>query len=63
MARKEMKIELTGGVESGRGWKGDVKNMLLDISKINTLGWKPKHNTEPATAKIVKELMPFTCTF
>jgi nucleoside-diphosphate-sugar epimerase len=35
--------------------------MLLDISKIKVLGWKPKHNTEPAIAKIVKELMPFNC--
>ena len=25
-------------------WKGNVKNMLLDIGKIKTLGWKPKHN-------------------
>jgi nucleoside-diphosphate-sugar epimerase len=33
----------------------DVKNMLPDISKIETLGWKPKHNIEPAIAKIVKE--------
>ena len=33
----------------------NVKNMLPDISKIETLGWKPKHNIEPAIAKIVKE--------
>jgi UDP-glucose 4-epimerase len=51
MARKEMKIELTGGVESGRGWKGDVKNMLLETSKINTLRWKPKHNTKQIIKK------------
>ena len=25
-----------------REWKGDVKNMLLDISKIKKLGLKPK---------------------
>jgi UDP-glucose 4-epimerase len=35
-------------VNGGRGWKGDVKNMLLDIGKIKTLGWKPKHNTARA---------------
>jgi UDP-glucose 4-epimerase len=52
MARKEMKIELTGGVNSGRGWKSDVKNMLLDISKIKKLGWKPKHNTKQAIMKV-----------
>ncbi|WP_238027250.1 MULTISPECIES: NAD-dependent epimerase/dehydratase family protein [Metallosphaera] len=27
--------------EDGRGWKGDVRLMLLDISKIKSLGWKP----------------------
>jgi len=24
----------TGGVDGGKGWKGDVKNMLLEINKI-----------------------------
>ncbi|MEM1780515.1 MAG: GDP-mannose 4,6-dehydratase [Desulfurococcaceae archaeon] len=26
----------------GRGWPGDVKLMLLDISKLKELGWRPK---------------------
>jgi nucleoside-diphosphate-sugar epimerase len=39
------------------------QNMLPDVSKIKTPGWKPKHNIEPEIVKIVKELMPFTCTF
>ena len=40
--------------DGGRGWKGDVKNMPLDISKIKTLGWKPKHNIEQAIKKATK---------
>jgi UDP-glucose 4-epimerase len=48
--------KFTGGVDGGRGWKGDVKNMLLDISKIKTLGWKPKHNTRQSIKKTVKTL-------
>jgi len=39
---KPKNVKLTGGE---RGWKGDVKNMLLDIGKIKTLGWKPKLNS------------------
>ena len=44
-------VKFTGGVDGGGGWKGNVKNMLLDISKIKTLGWKPKHNTQQAIKK------------
>lgn len=38
-------IRLTGGVDSGRGWKGDVKIMQLDVSKLMALGWIAKHNS------------------
>ena len=51
------KVSITSGTDRGRGWKGDVKNMLLDIGKIKTPGWKPKHNTAPAIAKIVKKCL------
>jgi len=52
MKLKNVKLKFTGGVDGGRGWKGDVKNMLLDISKIKTLEWKPKHNTQQAVRTI-----------
>lgn len=39
------KFVTTGGVDGGRGWKGDVKTMLLDIGKLKSLGWKVKHNS------------------
>ena len=48
MRLKNVQFKFTGGVEGGRGWKGDVKNMLLDISKIKSLGWKPRHNSKQA---------------
>jgi len=63
MGLKNVKFTYTGGVDSGRGWKGDVKNMFLDTSKLKGLGWKPKLNSKQAITKAVKELMPFTCTF
>ena len=39
------KVLITGGVDGGKGWKGDVKNTLLDISKIKTTEWTLKHDT------------------
>ncbi len=36
---KNVKIKYTGG---DRGWPGDVPLMLLDISRIKALGWKPE---------------------
>lgn len=54
MELENVKIELTGGVDGGRGWKGDVKNMLLDISKIKSVGWKPKLNSKQAVQKTAK---------
>jgi UDP-glucose 4-epimerase len=51
MKLKNVKLKLTGGVDGGGGWKGGVKNLLLDISKIKTLRWKPKHNTQQIIKK------------
>ena len=48
---KDVKFKFTGGVNGGRGWKGDVKVMLLDVSKLKSLGWKPKYNSEEAVRK------------
>lgn len=48
MKLKNVKFKLTGGVDGGRGWKGDVKTMLLDVKKLKTLGWKPKFNSGEA---------------
>lgn len=36
-----------------QGWKGDVPLMLLDISKIKKIGWKPKYNSKEAVGKTV----------
>jgi UDP-glucose 4-epimerase len=57
MKLKNVKFKFTGGVDGGRGWKGDVKNMLLDITKIKSLGWKPKSNSQQAVKKTAEELI------
>ena len=54
MRLKNVQFKFTGGVDGGRGWKGDVKNMLLDISKIKSLGWKPKYDAKKAIKKATK---------
>ena len=38
----------------GRGWKGDVKNMLLDTTKLKSQGWKPRLNSQQAVRKAAK---------
>lgn len=43
--------------KSERGWKGDVRLMLLDISKIKGLGWKPKYSSREAVELTVRSLI------
>jgi UDP-glucose 4-epimerase len=33
MKLKDVQFDFTGGVDGGRGWVGDVKNMLLDTTQ------------------------------
>jgi len=56
MGLKNVKFTYTGGVDGGRGWIGDVRNMLLDVNKLKSLGWKPEHNSKQAITKTIKEL-------
>jgi UDP-glucose 4-epimerase len=39
-----------------RGWVGDVPKFRLDISKISSLGWKPKLSTEQGIREYVRWL-------
>ncbi len=50
-------LKVTGGVEGGRGWIGDVKNMLLDISRLNSKGWSPRYGSEEAVRLTVKGIL------
>ena len=49
-------IRTTGGVDGGRGWKGDVKIMQLDMSKLKKHGWKPGHNSSEAVRLTARHL-------
>jgi UDP-glucose 4-epimerase len=57
MKLKNVKLKYTGGVDGGRGWIGDVKNMLLDISKLKKQGWKPKLTSQQAVRKTAEHLI------
>lgn len=39
------------------GWKGDVPKFQYDLSKIYSLGWKAKYNSDEAVFKTVKEVL------
>jgi UDP-glucose 4-epimerase len=51
------RFRFTGGVRGGRGSVGDVKNMLLDTSKLKSRGWKPRHNSEESVALAITQIL------
>lgn len=46
-------IVYTGGE---RGWVGDVPQQLLAIDKIERLGWSPRHSSETAVDRTIREM-------
>ena len=57
MKLQNVKFVFTGGVDGGRGWPGDVKNMHLSIKKLHEAGWKPRYNSEQAIQLATKTLL------
>ena len=57
MGLRDVAFRFTGGVDGGRGWRGDVKTMLLSVNKLLNLGWKPKLNSEETVRMACKELL------
>lgn len=41
----------------GRGWKGDVKEMQVDIRKVRERGWQPSMTSTDAVSRAVDELL------
>ena len=41
----------------GRGWNGDVREFLLDCSKIKRLGWSAKYNSPQAVGLVADEYL------
>jgi UDP-glucose 4-epimerase len=47
----------TGGVAGG-GWKGDVRRMVLDTTKLKATGWRAKMTSAEAVAQAVRDALP-----
>lgn len=59
MGLEDLAFRFTGGVDGGRGWKGDVKTMLLSSDKLLSLGWRPRLNSEEAVRLGCRELLRY----
>ncbi len=57
MGLRGVRYEWTGGVQGGRGWIGDVKNMLLSSDKLRSYGWEPTMNSSQAIKRAVREIV------
>ena len=58
MNLKNVEYTFRPATRDGRGWLGDVKIMLLDITKIKEkTGWKPKLNSKEAVKKTTREVL------
>ncbi len=56
MKTPRIKFKFTGGVDGGRGWKGDVKTMQLSIDKLVKTGWKLTYTSRQAVKLAAKTL-------
>ena len=50
-----VKYRMNPMTPDGRGWPGDVKLMNLDVSKLKSLGWRPKMNSREAVVRTIIE--------
>lgn len=57
MGLEDVEYNWTGGVDDGRGWRGDVREMLLSIEKLKSTGWKPRHRSEDSVRLATRELI------
>jgi len=51
MGLHSVKFRFSGGE---RGWKGDVRTMLLAIDKLKALGWRPRTTSEEAVRAAIR---------
>ena len=56
MGLENVEVALTGGVDGGRGWKGDIKVMQLDTAKLRGMGWKLEYGSSEAVRHTAREI-------
>lgn len=54
MGLENVEYEFTGGEG---GWPGDVPHFLLDVHKINRLGWRARHTSEEAVRIAIRSAL------
>ncbi|HDI74415.1 MAG TPA: NAD-dependent epimerase/dehydratase family protein [Thermoprotei archaeon] len=59
MGLKDVEYFFKPATPDGRGWKGDVKLMLLDISKAKSLGWRPRLTSREAVERAAREILEY----
>jgi UDP-glucose 4-epimerase len=57
MSLPSVQFELKTSTSDGRGWKGDVKEMLLDVSKLKSKGWLTRFTSEEAVRATAQALV------
>lgn len=57
MNLQDVNIYTTGGIDDGRGWKGDIKKSHLDIAKLKNIGWQPKLSSAEAVDLTSREII------
>ncbi|RLG60683.1 UDP-glucose 4-epimerase [Candidatus Geothermarchaeota archaeon] len=57
MGLKNVRYKYKLTTKDGRGWPGDVKLMLLDISKLRRTGWNPKWDSRESVRMTARELL------
>jgi len=60
MKLRKVEYAFTGGVDGGRGWRGDVKNMQLSVKKLLDAEWNPHHSSSQAIRLATKALLENT---
>ncbi len=54
MGLKNVRYNYTGGI-NGRGWKGDVKIAQLDVTKLQSTGWKNRYSSDESVVQSTME--------
>jgi UDP-glucose 4-epimerase len=57
MGLGDVVFHLNPQTEDGRGWVGDVKLMLLDISRLKNTGFKPRYSSFESVSKAVRDIL------
>jgi UDP-glucose 4-epimerase len=54
MGLSQVQYVYTGGEG---GWLGDVPRFVLDVSRINALGWRARYNSEQAVSIAIRQML------